>query len=171
MLGPCCVWWDSCQQAASYSCVWRVITQWFVLLERISSLRKYAQFNCYFFLIEPCLWRIALGSKTILLSTDAVTIVLFKVLGAVANRPFDPSLSEEDRIIDVGDVSTPCSAYSSSHVAHCTSGISGDRTVCCCCAGQCSYWICRGHDSCLHHSLLWTCSWWVPTSSYLHMYM
>lgn len=44
--------------------------------------------------------------------TDAVTIVLFKVLGAFANRPFDPSLSEDERVIDVGDVSSPCSAYS-----------------------------------------------------------
>ena len=38
--------------------------------------------------------------------SDAVTIVLFKVLGAFANRPFDPSLSEDERTISVADVST-----------------------------------------------------------------
>lgn len=36
---------------------------------------------------------------------DAVTIVLFKVLGAFANRPFDTSLTDDERNIDVGDVS------------------------------------------------------------------
>ena len=56
--------------------------------------------------------------------------MLFKVLGAFANRPFDPSLSEDERVIDVGDVSTPCSAYTLAltayiytylcHVAYCT---------------------------------------------------
>ena len=87
--------------------------------------------------------------------------MLFKVLGAFANRPFDPSLTEDERIIDVGDVSTctAYSAYSSSHcmlryVAYCTSGISGGSTVCCGRADQCSHWICCWDDSRLHHSVL-----------------
>ena len=37
---------------------------------------------------------------------DAVTIVLFKVLGAFANRPFDPTLPLDQRgVVNVGDVS------------------------------------------------------------------
>ena len=36
---------------------------------------------------------------------DAVTIVLFKVLGAFANRPFDLSLPIDERTVDVRDVS------------------------------------------------------------------
>ena len=33
-----------------------------------------------------------------------MTIVLFKVLGAFANRPFDPSLEDDERDITVADV-------------------------------------------------------------------
>ena len=35
---------------------------------------------------------------------DAVTIVLFNLLGAFANRPFDPVIGENERDITVGDV-------------------------------------------------------------------
>ncbi len=37
--------------------------------------------------------------------TDAVTIVLFNVLRAFSNRPFDTSLSDDQRIIPFTDVS------------------------------------------------------------------
>ena len=37
---------------------------------------------------------------------DAVTIVLFQVLGAFANRPFDPTLDPSDTDITVADVSS-----------------------------------------------------------------
>ena len=37
---------------------------------------------------------------------DAVTIVLFQVLGAFANRPFDPLLNDQDRSITATDVRT-----------------------------------------------------------------
>ncbi len=35
---------------------------------------------------------------------DAVTIVLFKVLGAFANRPFDTTLMDDERDITAADV-------------------------------------------------------------------
>ena len=37
--------------------------------------------------------------------SDAVTIVLFQVLGAFANRPLDPLLEDSERDITVADVS------------------------------------------------------------------
>ena len=40
------------------------------------------------------------------LSSDAVTIVLFQVLGAFANRPLDPEIDDSERDITVADVST-----------------------------------------------------------------
>lgn len=43
--------------------------------------------------------------STSIYSLDAVTIVLFKVLGAFANRPFDANLPVDERVIGVGDVS------------------------------------------------------------------
>lgn len=42
---------------------------------------------------------------TSLTITDAVTIVLFQVLGAFANRPLDESLESHERDITVADVS------------------------------------------------------------------
>lgn len=41
--------------------------------------------------------------------TDAVTIVLFQVLGAFANRPLDPTLEDNEKDITVADVSYYCS--------------------------------------------------------------
>ena len=38
--------------------------------------------------------------------SDAVTIVLFQVLGAFANRPLDPLIEDHERDITVADVSS-----------------------------------------------------------------